>query len=1024
MNLRKVLLFSASALMASFTAQASHISGGEILYECLGSNQYEITMNLFRDCAGIDMNPSETITFTSPCGTAQLTVNLVQTIEVSQLCPEEIVNSTCSGGFLPGMQMYTYTGTVTLPPCDTWSMDWELCCRNAAILNLVTPDGLTTHLTATLNSNSFPCDNSPVFNNVPIPYVCLNQPITYSFGVSEGDGDSLHYELVTAMDIGGAPVPYAAGYTAVEPIPGITIDPNSGLLQFTPTLEGNFVVAVQVTQYDSEGNVIGTVMRDIQFVVIPCTNEAPDPSTGVATNFSGTATLTGNYSVEMCETDDFCFDFTIVDPDAIDTLNLISNISLVLPGATFTWGGANPVTGTICWTAPVGSAGFHSFFINASDDACPVNAFQTYVYTVNVLTRTSAGPDWTLCGDQVATLDGNGGANFTWSVLSGDPIVLGVNFSCNPCEDPIADPATTTTYVVQSDLSGACINSDTVTVFVVPDFSYTVTQADTTLCLGATVDFTVTVSPPGSGYGYEWEPATGLSCDDCPNPVGTYSLPGTYEYTVTMTSPDECVHLDTTISVTVNPAFAPDFTVTPQDEYICIGDSTVFLVELDNTVPSYCGLNFAGCSSGVITQTDIGDATTAGDDFTYPAVFGNFYTGNRNQFLFTAAELQAMGFVGGTISEIGFNVESIPAGAYTDYYNFEIKMGCTTQEQLQTGIWIDGLSVVFPADTVTATTGWNQFTFAAGFNWDGVSNLVVEVCTDRYPNFGTDWTNNLPNYYTTTSFTSVHEWHSDLGDVCTDAPGGFMIESVSPNRPNTRFQYCAGINEDMVSYTWSPTDGLSCVDCPDPVVTPITSPAVYTVQVGDDEYGCYTEQTVTVNWYPPAEVSFIPEPNTGVAPFTVFLNNTSASNVGNFVWYFGDGNDSAGVYEPYYTYTSPGMYYVTLTGIDANGCFGTYTDSIEVLDKPIVEIPNVFSPNGDGENDAFSFIDLRGFRDFSLKIFNRWGMTIHETSNVNSTLAAWKPTDETPDGTYYYEFVGTGYNGEGVTKTGHITLVR
>ena len=43
-----------------------------------------------------------------------------------------------------------------------------------------------------------------------------------------------------------------------------------------------------------------------------------------------------------------------------------------------------------------------------TDDACPVPAFQTYVYTVNVLTRTPAGPDVTLCGDQVAYLNGKG----------------------------------------------------------------------------------------------------------------------------------------------------------------------------------------------------------------------------------------------------------------------------------------------------------------------------------------------------------------------------------------------------------------------------------------------------------------------------------------------------------------------------------------------------------------------------------------------------------------------------------------
>ena len=95
---------------------------------------------------------------------------------------------------------------------------------------------------------------------------------------------------------------------------------------------------VQVTQYDDDGNVIGTVMRDIQFVVIACANQAPDPATGPSPTFHGTATQVGPYNIELCETDNFCFDFTILDSDVTDTLTLLSNIATVLPGATFTYG--------------------------------------------------------------------------------------------------------------------------------------------------------------------------------------------------------------------------------------------------------------------------------------------------------------------------------------------------------------------------------------------------------------------------------------------------------------------------------------------------------------------------------------------------------------------------------------------------------------------------------------------------------------------------------------------------------------
>ena len=79
----------------------------------------------------------------------------------------------------------------------------------------------------------------------------------------------------------------------------------------------------------------------------------------------------------------------------------------------------------------------------------------------------------------MAQLNAEGGTQFTWSVLSGHPIQVGVNFTCNPSENPGRRPDNTTTYIVTSDLTGSCINGDTVTVFVVPDFTFQVTQSDT-----------------------------------------------------------------------------------------------------------------------------------------------------------------------------------------------------------------------------------------------------------------------------------------------------------------------------------------------------------------------------------------------------------------------------------------------------------------------------------------------------------------------------------------------------------------
>ena len=206
--LRKLFTLITLGILTGGTVQASHISGGEIYWDCIGPNEYTITLILYRDCAGIPVGNTETVTINSPCGSQTVTVTSPGGTEISQLCDQELPNSTCNGGNLPGIEEYVFTGTVTLTPCDSWTMSWTQCCRNAAVANLTNPDVQDTYIEATLNNLIAPCDDSPEFTNEPIPYVCLGYPITFSYGVFDPDAESLSYELISAMQGGGAPLGY------------------------------------------------------------------------------------------------------------------------------------------------------------------------------------------------------------------------------------------------------------------------------------------------------------------------------------------------------------------------------------------------------------------------------------------------------------------------------------------------------------------------------------------------------------------------------------------------------------------------------------------------------------------------------------------------------------------------------------------------------------------------------------------------------------------------------------------------
>ena len=382
--LRKLTL-TIMLLVMSLGVKATHMSGGEIYWECIGPNQYRIIMVIYRDCFGINVDPSYTLQVQSPCGNTTMTVSTPGGVEISQLCDIELPNSTCNGGSLPGIQQYIYTGTITLPPCNFYTISYTNIYRNAAIVNLTNPGAQRTYIRATINTAAAPCNDSPQFTNTAIPYVCLGYPITYSFGAYDPESDSLSYELISAMGIAGAPLNYVNPHTPAQPIPGLTLDPSTGEVNFTLTQQGHWVVVVRVNHWVN-GQVTGTIMRDMQFVAYPCDNIPPDPATGLVTNLDGAATQTGPRAIQVCESGSFCFDVSISDPNVSNILTAFSNVQQNMPGATFTFTEGNPLTGTICWTATPGTAGFFPFIINVSDGACPIPAFQTYIYSVRVLT--------------------------------------------------------------------------------------------------------------------------------------------------------------------------------------------------------------------------------------------------------------------------------------------------------------------------------------------------------------------------------------------------------------------------------------------------------------------------------------------------------------------------------------------------------------------------------------------------------------------------------------------------------------
>ncbi|MFT3884342.1 MAG: gliding motility-associated C-terminal domain-containing protein [Flavobacteriales bacterium] len=232
------------------------------------------------------------------------------------------------------------------------------------------------------------------------------------------------------------------------------------------------------------------------------------------------------------------------------------------------------------------------------------------------------------------------------------------------------------------------------------------------------------------------------------------------------------------------------------------------------------------------------------------------------------------------------------------------------------------------------------------------------------------------------------------GDLlnCTGAP-----ILLGTTQPYAAYDWSEGSHTPTISvgtgtYSVSVTNSAGCTG---------TSPSVHAVSTHSP--------TASFNAIPGGAVF----PNT-----TVAYTNTSASNgttITNMVWTIGTLGISASGETLSQTFTTAGVYPVTLMVTTSDGCTSTHTYDQVVIPEEIIT-PNVFSPNNDGENDRLVFSGAE-YYDNDLQIFNRWGQVVFASTNYRNT---WIGQD-LPEGTYFYvlKLINTGK-----VYTGHVTLLR
>jgi gliding motility-associated-like protein len=278
-----------------FAARATHQRAGEITYQWLGELTYKVTIITYTYTPSLADRPELTINWGDGIS------EVVQRTGKTDLANNIRKNTyTYNGSGTGGIHAYAGPGRYVL-----WLEDPN---RNSGIINIPNSVNVPFYLETELIINPYlGGNNSPVLLNPPIDNACVNEIFIHNPWAYDPDGDSLSYRLDSCMGAGGLDIPGffqppASNYLSVDPVTGdLTWD--------SPMTNGEFNVAIRIEEW-RHGYKIGSVLRDLQISVVPCTNHPP-----VIVNILDTCVLAGTL---------LNINVTAIDPDN-DIITLTGN---------------------------------------------------------------------------------------------------------------------------------------------------------------------------------------------------------------------------------------------------------------------------------------------------------------------------------------------------------------------------------------------------------------------------------------------------------------------------------------------------------------------------------------------------------------------------------------------------------------------------------------------------------------------------------------------------------------------------
>ncbi len=602
---RRVATICGVMLMwGSHPLQASHLVGGAATYQYLGMvggyYQYRVNFLIYRDCTS--PTPYDLYLY---LGVYERTSAQSYTLKFKDSIPfiggASSINPYNAVGcpFQPNvcLEAYVYTKDILLPPSNYgYTITYTRCCRNDPT-NLLPDMGQTylLEIPPTTITNT-----SPVFRSLPVPYFCVGDTMSFDWGATDADGDSLVYRLAhpyagasrSNPRISNPPpfyawppplVSYAAGYSATAPFgPAgyVHLDSLTGQLTVSIPAAGRYVLALDVWEYRN-GTLLSRTRRDIQLIALNCPPNPPPQMT----------MLWGDTVVEEGAPVSLTHRFS--DTDSMYLHNVSGDPFDAAPAATYSApaGGINTYDVSLSWNTVCGQGRDRPYFytVQVRDNGCPPK-LTTYNGAIRVrpfqIAQSLDMPSFPCTGEElwITAVNTPPGATRQWQVSGAVSLLMNADTAIRVrFYNPTSTSQPATVRLIGSGQYG-CADTLTTTVMVgpaPPPYSW---HPELTVCDGESVrlgDSSI-IRP---GYQYQWMPATGLDNPHAPMPLLTVSLDSPtvqyLDYVLHMTTDSGCGIWDT-VQVRVNPR--PVIDSIAGDSLYCVGGEFIYAVD---SLPGY-----------------------------------------------------------------------------------------------------------------------------------------------------------------------------------------------------------------------------------------------------------------------------------------------------------------------------------------------------------------------------------------------------------------------------------------------------